>query len=327
MGLNDYELFYKIVRKSQPALMAMMKKYLLDRGYNIAAEDRKNYLFATGDIPILLVAHLDTVFPSPPQEIYYDNTKCVMWSPQGLGADDRAGVFAILKLLQRGYRPHILLTCDEEKGCLGVAQFVQNWPEPIEGLKYIIQVDRRGENDCVFYDCDNAEFTEYVEGFGFKEQIGSYSDISILCPQWGIAGVNLSVGYVDEHDFVERLHFNWLYDTINKINKMLIAVDAAPKFEYVENYARWWNAIKNGAVTYKCKHCKDNFLYEDVFAVQNCNQDTVYYCLECAIDNVEWCEECGHAFENIDPEQKKCFSCRGGHDEWKKIPLSKNLNE
>ena len=60
----------------------------------------KDFLVAKGSIPVALVAHVDTVFTSPPkeEEIFYDSEKNVMWSEVGLGADDRAGVFSILKI-------------------------------------------------------------------------------------------------------------------------------------------------------------------------------------------------------------------------------------
>ena len=49
----------------------------------------------------------------------------------------------------------------------------------IPDIKYIIEFDRRGENDCVFQDCGNETFMNYVESFGFKTARGSYSDISL----------------------------------------------------------------------------------------------------------------------------------------------------
>ena len=33
----------------------------------------------------------------------------------------------------------------------------------------MIELDRRGKNDCVFYDCYCPDFIEYVEQFGFEE--------------------------------------------------------------------------------------------------------------------------------------------------------------
>ena len=93
---------------------------------------------ATGDIPIALVAHMDTVFKKPPEEIFFDQKHNVMWSPQGLGADDRAGVFAIVQIVRSGLKPHVIFTTDEECGALG-AMALAKLDCPFTELKYLIQ--------------------------------------------------------------------------------------------------------------------------------------------------------------------------------------------
>ena len=102
---------------------------------------------------------MDTVFKHPAREVFYDRQQNVIWSPDGLGADDRAGVFAIIQIIKKGLRPHIIFTTDEESGAWG-ATALSKEQCPFEDLRYVIELDRRGSNDCVFYDCENLEFTE-----------------------------------------------------------------------------------------------------------------------------------------------------------------------
>lgn len=211
------------------------------RDYGYGVNDliiTRQYIMAAGDLPVCLIAHLDTVFDQEKckdKEIYVDTEHQVMWSPQGLGTDDRAGVFAILKLLKMGYKPYIIFTQGEEEGCLGAKALVRRFPKsPWKKLKYILQLDRRGEQDCVFYDCDNPDFTEYVESFGFITDWGSFSDISAIAPAWGIAAANLSVGYWDEHTYCERVALSWLEQTIERVKKMLDVCNEAQKYEYIE---------------------------------------------------------------------------------------------
>ena len=71
---------------------------------------------------------MDTVFYNQPSEIYYDQRKAIMWSPDGLGADDRAGIFAIIQIIADGYRPSIILTTDEERGGLARRHLLRNVP-------------------------------------------------------------------------------------------------------------------------------------------------------------------------------------------------------
>ena len=96
----NLELFATIAKMTDKSLLTGLWKYLIKAYYK--KEDTKatnNYLLCKGDIPIMLVAHVDTVFQFLPTDIYYDKDKNVMWSPQGLGADDRAGIFAILAII------------------------------------------------------------------------------------------------------------------------------------------------------------------------------------------------------------------------------------
>lgn len=181
--------------------------------------DNNGFIYAKGDIPIMLVAHIDTVHSPKPDVIFHDRVQNVLWSPEGLGADDRAGVFIILSLLKYGFRPHVLFTDGEESGGLGASNACYKLSPP--EVNYIIQLDRRGSNDSVYYNCDNSYFKDYIDSFGFSEAFGSFSDISTLCLEWGVAGVNLSVGYVNEHTSSEHLYINDMENTYERVKKML----------------------------------------------------------------------------------------------------------
>jgi hypothetical protein len=176
------------------------------------------YLYAVGDIPIMMVAHIDTVHSKLPR-IEHDHGENILWAINGLGADDRAGVIGIINILNSGYRPHVLFCNYEEVGGKG-AKIAANKLKP-KNLKYIIELDRRNSNDAVFYDCDNDKFEKYITSFGFKHSWGSFSDISILCPKWGVAGVNLSTGYYNAHNKNEYLKIDEWKEIIGKVKKML----------------------------------------------------------------------------------------------------------
>ena len=193
---------------------------------------KPGFVYAKGDIPVLLVAHMDTVGECPPSRIIYDTKYDAIYNPDGiLGGDDRCGVYAIMKLLEK-HRPHVLFTEDEEIGGNGAYKAVIGIPKP--DVKYIIEIDRRGSKDCVFYECGNEDFMKYVENYGFKKNYGSFTDISILGKTWDIAAVNLSSGYYHEHTQDEYIIFNELLETINRVDNMLKDIEKAPKFDYKE---------------------------------------------------------------------------------------------
>lgn len=304
---KDLRLFEQIVSLRQPALKKAMSA-LLRKKYNTVIET-KDYLYAIGTIPIALVAHMDTVFSVPATTVYYDRKKNVMWSPQGLGADDRAGVYCITQLIKKGLRPHIILTTDEEKGCLGALELVIDYPEPFAEINYLIELDRRGSTDCVFYDCDNPDFIKYIEQFGFKKASGSFSDISIIGEDWGIAAVNLSVGYQNEHSVSELLYVDDMISTILTVQKMLQENDI-PKFKFIPSstsFGKWWKGNKYDSLwnwddnqSDRCDCCHKKYLGYELIPVKKTNDTTGFYCIDCLVDKVDWCDSCQEAYEKND---------------------------
>lgn len=306
---GNLKLFEQIVKMNEVSLLKTMNTYL-KRFYNKVTYT-KDYVYAIGDIPITLVAHIDTVFKERPEDVFYDRVKNVLWSPQGLGADDRAGVFAIINIVKSGLRPHIIFTTGEEMGGLGAQVLTYREPKPFAEMKYIIQLDRRGKDDCIFYECDNVKFIEYIKSFGFHEEYGSFSDISELCPTWRIAGVNLSIGYKNEHSLIEILYIDYFLSTVEKVKKMLKDVNNINSFEYIP--ALYSLSSLNPTSLYKCKNCGKIFTEYELFLVKGIDSKNVYYCPDCIYGNVNWCDSCGKAYEidfREDTTIKKCKDCR-----------------
>lgn len=307
---KDYRLFERLVSLNEAETIRAMAQYIKSKYDNTIIT--KDYIVAIGEIPIALVAHMDTVFKFPVADLFYDRQKGALWSPQGLGSDDRAGLFAIIKILQDGYRPSIILTTGEESGGIGAQALITDHPIcPIPNLKYMIQLDRHGTNDCVFYDCYCPDFINYIESFGFCERYGSFTDISFLMPAWQIVGVNLSVGYEDEHSYTEMLFVNPLLDTIRKVKNILAEKDI-PTFKYDELVAastKWWK--KDDLFGQHCSKCKKLFLEYELIPVLDLDKKTKFYCPDCVVGNVEWCEECGEPYvmDDKDSGRKICKIC------------------
>lgn len=74
-------MIFELVKKNQKELLQYTKKKLKKLGYkNILAT--KDYIFALGDIPVMMVAHLDTVHDNVPQTVLYDKEQKLIWSPE-----------------------------------------------------------------------------------------------------------------------------------------------------------------------------------------------------------------------------------------------------
>ena len=184
------EKLESIVRLTQKELKQQVKLELEEMGYKPIS--KKGFLYAEGEHPVLLVAHLDTVHKTPVQSICYSTDGRVMMSPEGIGGDDRCGVYMILEIIKSA-RCHVLFCEDEEIGCQGARAFANSKIRP--QVNYIVEMDRRGSNDAVFYRCANPDFTDFVCGFGFDHALGSFSDICAVAPRLGVAAVNISAGY------------------------------------------------------------------------------------------------------------------------------------
>ena len=163
-----YDSFKSILRLKQNELKDFCKRMLEYYDYDIQEGD--GYLYGKGETPIMLLAHLDTVHTQKPEDIYFDSEQGIMWSPQGIGGDDRCGVYLILKILQH-HKPYVMFLEDEESCGVGAGKMVAEVEKP--DIKFMIELDRRGRNDCVFYDCGNKDFQEYIKSFGFEKAYGT----------------------------------------------------------------------------------------------------------------------------------------------------------
>ena len=234
-------LFREIFAASTEDGQALAESILTRNGYQ--TERGTRYVYGPGTVPIMLIAHTDTVHDGPPTILYHDPAQRVVWSPTGLGADDRAGVYAIADLLRQGFRPHVLLTDCEETGGQGAEEAADWIPRPPVNL--LIQLDRQGANDAVYYSCDNPSLERWITRHGYRTAIGTFSDISILMPGWDRAGVNLSVGYYGQHTEGEYLRLGELEETIRRVGAMLTKPPRR-KFRY-QTLPDWSNELRSWA--------------------------------------------------------------------------------
>lgn len=310
---KNYVLFQQLCRCRQSVLKNTMYGYLQRQYGEKQVVDCVDFLYAAGDIDVLLVAHMDTVFRQLPEDFYWDKEMDVIWSPGGMGADDRAGIMAIIEIIRSGRRPHILLTTNEEIGGLGAEAFSRILP-PIT-LKYVIEIDRQGKDEAVFYECNNKEFMDYVLSFGFVKEEGIYTDIVEFCQKWDIAGVNVSAGYFYEHTATEMLCPTFLYETIDKVIAMLDAAADAPYFDFQPTLKarRFDNQAKKafGIDVHTCDFCQNDFFDFELIPYLKLDKSTSFVCGDCAANYINYCKECQSAYEVFTDDSELCPICGG----------------
>ena len=170
---------------------------------------------------VCLVAHIDTIHRDCRRKIYFDPVSRIYWSPDGLGADDRAGVWGCMALREK-YGCMVLLTDGEEWGGLGAIEAARIFGNQFKkDVDFFIELDRRGRGQAVFYNWESDEFQKYILRFGFKKHFGTFSDISIVGSNLEIPSVNLSAGYYNEHRVNEYLIYPHLLLTLKKVGEIL----------------------------------------------------------------------------------------------------------
>lgn len=268
--------FEDVLMMDQNSLKNYLTNYLRSRGYKAINED--GFLYAKGDIPVLLLAHLDRhpahkelvkEIDKLPYSFQNGETQTRWSSPQGICGDDRCGVWAIMNVLKK-YKPSVLFCEDEEKGSLGAKKFIKtDYVNSLE-VDFMVQIDRRGSNDAVFYSCDNKEFTKWIEETtGYKEKSGTFTDICDIMPVAKTAAVNLSSGYYNEHSKDEYIVIEELEHTIETVEKLLeteIALgDNRKQYNYVEGKRKysWGSRWNDYPLTSLSKSKSYSYFYYD----------------------------------------------------------------
>ena len=223
--------FEKLCKMSQKELKAHVARELVKTHEKVYMGD--GYVYAQGKFPVLLVAHLDTVHKKLPKVIFYDFEKDACSSPNGIGGDDRCGVYMIFQVIKK-FNCSVLFCEDEEIGGIGAKKFIQTDLAKELKFNYAIEFDRRGSNDAVFYDCDNTDFEEFITKEFFETAYGSFSDISTLAPFLKCAAVNLSCGYYGAHTEKEYVVLKEMEKVIEEACKILERTKEDDKFEYIE---------------------------------------------------------------------------------------------
>ena len=200
-----------ILPLTQNELFSCLAKFFKRQKNQKVFAVKKSYILVEGNAPIMLVAHLDTVHKTPVQTICRSEDGNILMSPEGIGGDDRCGVYALLEVYRKAEtKPWLLFTCDEEIGGYGAEHFCKDFrdnqfPNELKAIKLIVEIDRKGSQDAVYYDCDCPELEAYIATKGFQTDFGTFSDICLISPTMGIASVNLSSGYYNAHTLHEYI--------------------------------------------------------------------------------------------------------------------------
>ncbi|MFA6223413.1 MAG: hypothetical protein WC647_13975 [Desulfomonilaceae bacterium] len=241
-GANHIEVLRRFLGIPLGSADGVFDRFLEIPGAIYRGEGLERFLYVrgSGSNKVLLVAHADTYWdheygydPGPTHKIKIEDGEIRAVNEEfGLGADDRAGCALLWLLRDLGHS--LLVTNGEEHSQTGSSWLMdhskQIYDEINRDHQFAIEFDRRNGRDFKCYNKGTEEFRAYVaKKTGYTEpDLGSSTDIRILCRE--IAGVNLSVGYHNEHGNQEYLNIAEWEHTLNLCGRW-VAERELPRFK------------------------------------------------------------------------------------------------
>lgn len=208
---------YKIYSPSgkEKGMRKFIVQWVKDHCRNtMVSKDAKGNLYITkgkSDSYPCLCAHMDQVQRLHSADFTVCQTEEILfgYSPknkqyEGLGADDKNGVWVCLKCFQKYDAIKVVFFVEEEIGCGGSQQAVMSF---FDDCRYVIQIDRKNGGDFIttiggWTELCSREFIEAVNplSFGYHEENGLMTDIEALKDNGlKVSAVNISCGYYNPH--------------------------------------------------------------------------------------------------------------------------------
>jgi tripeptide aminopeptidase len=183
------------------------------------SDDWNNVYIRKGDAEFCpcVAAHLDTVhYPRQVKIVQHDGILSGLdehCQHTGIGADDKAGVFICLELLERFENIAVALFGSEEIGCQGA---FHARPDIFQGVGYVVEFDCPGQglvsytSNGVQLFANNGEFIRtalpVLKHHGLTRwQRHPFTDVMALRQRFDISCLNLSCGYHNWHRSDEYL--------------------------------------------------------------------------------------------------------------------------
>jgi hypothetical protein len=161
-------------------------------------------------------------------------------SQQGLGADDKNGIWIALECLREFSDLKVAFFVGEEIGCKGSGACDLTF---FKDCRYVIQPDRMHGHDLITSmavgDVCSRDFVKALgaKEYGYREENGSITDVGELVERGiGISCLNLSCGYYDAHTDHE---FTVLSELQNCLDFVCHIIDTLTEKSYPFEYEGW----------------------------------------------------------------------------------------
>lgn len=244
-------------------------------GYGVIVDEEHNVYVkpVNGASRVLFVAHTDTVdVASAGDRTVHEFKGHYLLAKDSknrcLGADDGAGVYVLLQLLDHGVDGGFLFTTGEESGGIGVTHFQEANPDELKRYDMAFEFDRYGKEEIIIEqgqgECASLDFgmalSDAMDKAGgmttYPSDAGLYTDVADLAeiiPEC----VNVCIGYNGHHSSGESVDIKFV-ETIVRVFKKLhdegtflslpikrIAGDYGETYGYGSDIP-WWEKVQYG---------------------------------------------------------------------------------
>jgi len=233
----DLELLMEMHRYKRPAGGPTEQEYRQRFLVPLGVQEDKfgNLILDIGENPtVLWSSHTDSVHRGEgKQRIVFDGKYIALHKKSKascLGADDAAGNFIMMKMIEAKVPGRYIFHAQEEIGRIGSENIAKNTPELLKGIQAAVAFDRKGTDSVITHQMgERGASDEFARSLaaqlpdGFKPDAnGSFTDTKSyhrLVPEC----TNVAVGYYDAHTSAERLDVDHLF----RLRDAMIKIDAA----------------------------------------------------------------------------------------------------
>lgn len=226
-----------------------------------------------------IVAHLDQVQREHSKDFKAIETEDIIfgYSPknrrrEGLGADDKNGIWIALKCLEKCECIKVAFFVSEEIGCVGSRGADLSF---FEDTRFVIEPDRRGYEDLIidisFTSLCSNDFLRDIgfEKFGYKEESGMMTDVLELKERGlGVSCINLSCGYYEPHTHEE---FTVKKDLLNCLRLVEHIIENCQSVYPHENLDSGYYGMDAETEIWNILSCDPNLSVEDLYEMYHTN--------------------------------------------------------
>lgn len=204
-------------------------------------------------VNVMFSCHVDTVHSmlesdGKTQKLVYDPNKGHIFLAEPddatcLGADDGAGIYIMIKMMEAGVPGTYVFHRGEEKGCIGSREMLVKEPEWLKQFDACIAFDRPGTNEVIATQsgqpCASVEYAKSLADAlntaepTFKYEVshrGVVTDSKMYAPVISEC-INIGVGYFGQHgngEYQDWKHLEKLTAAVCKINWQALKPSRSP---------------------------------------------------------------------------------------------------